>query len=414
MQPLAYRLRPKSLDNYFGQQHIVGFDKPLRKMLQKGQICSMILCGPPGVGKTTLAEIISNELDAEIYKLSAVTAGVKDIRKVVDLAQASNRTSILFLDEIHRFNKAQQDLLLPYIESGLIILIGATTENPYFVINNALLSRVTTFRLKHLDEPEAISVIDKALEADEFLLQQNLIISLGVKQAIYQMSSGDVRMLLNILESIAFTKDINSEVTLEDLKSILPEKYHLIDNQGDYFYDQLSAFHKSVRGTDPDAALFWLVCMIDSGCDPVVILRRMLCIASEDIGNADPRAITLALNAWQSYERLGLPEGMLPISQAATYLASAPKSNAAYLGFKRAKADLKKSASIEVPLHLRNVHPAGVPKSAAYKYPHDYPNAFVDQTYRPDGFEDNYYQPTNRGLEIKIKQKIDNIRAMKK
>ncbi len=414
MQPLAYRLRPKTLDDYFGQLHVIGLNKPLRKMIEKGQICSMILCGPPGVGKTTLAEIISNALDAEIYKLSAVTAGVKDIRKVVDLAQNTAGIAILFLDEIHRFNKAQQDLLLPYIESGLIILIGATTENPYFAINNALLSRVTVFRLKHLNEQEAILVIDKALMSDEYLLAQHLIIPQEVKQAIYQMSSGDVRMLLNILESLAFTKDVDSEITLEDLKSILPEKYHLIDNQGDYFYDQLSAFHKSVRGTDPDATLFWLVSMIDSGCDPAVILRRMLCIASEDIGNADPRAISIALNAWQSYERLGLPEGMLPISQAATYLASAPKSNAAYMGYKLAKADLKNAANIEVPLHLRNVHPAEISKSATYKYPHDYPNAYVNQQYRPEGFNNTYYHPTDRGLEIKIKQKLEYIRSSKK
>lgn len=417
MQPLAYRQRPDSLEYYFGQSHIIAKGRPLYQMLKNHQIASMILFGPPGVGKTTLAEIIAKEIEADFQALSAVTAGVKDIRAVVNSAQKNTeRQTILFLDEIHRFNKAQQDLLLPYVESGLLVLIGATTENPYFSINNALLSRVMVFRLQHLTLEEMVQIIDQAIKTDEILKPLNLSIEQQAKQGLYKLSSGDVRMALNLLESVVLSKNLNEtkQITLEDLKAVMPEKHHLIDNQGDYFYDQLSAFHKSVRGTDPDAALFWLVNMVESGCDPTVILRRMLCIASEDIGNADPRALTVALDAWQSFERLGLPEGNLPLSQAATYLASAPKSNAAYIGYKKAKSHLKQFSSVEVPMHLRNIQPPGIKKQSAYQYPHDYEGGWVAQQYRPQNAEGmTYYEPVARGLESTIKQKLDQLRYHK-
>ena len=416
MQPLAYRVRPKELSEYFGQSQLIGEGKPIRNMLIKQRVCSMIFYGPPGVGKTTLAEIIAHELSANFFSLSAVTAGVKEIRTVVEKAKKNeSQQALLFLDEIHRFNKAQQDLLLPYVESGLLILIGATTENPYFSINNALLSRLSVFRLQHLTESEVLQLIDFVIQKDAFLSSLALQIAEEVKKAIFSLSSGDVRMALNILENVILAKKDNDSdtITLQDLKTLVPEKFHLIDRQGDYFYDQLSAFHKSVRGTDPDAALFWLVNMVESGCDPSVILRRMLCIASEDIGNADPRAITIALDAWQSFERLGLPEGLLPISQAVTYLAAAPKSNAAYMAYKNAKAHLKKLSNVEVPMHLRNVNPPGLPKAKAYLYPHNYDNAYVKQDYRNPDVTKQYYYPTNRGLEIKIKQKLEQIQQLK-
>jgi len=414
MQPLAYRQKPKKLDYYFGQSHLVGTGKPVRRMIENKQICSMILYGPPGIGKTTLAEIIAQEIDAVFHSLSAVTSGVKDIRSVVDDAKKNiDQQTILFLDEIHRFNKSQQDLLLPYVESGLLVLIGATTENPYFAINNALLSRTAVFKLNHLSIDDAVKVINHAIDSDILLIDMEINILDEVKQAIFDLSSGDARKILNILESLVIAKGYSGsiEITLADLKEIMPEKFHLIDNKGDYFYDQLSAFHKSVRGTDPDAALFWLANMIESGCDPVVILRRMLCIASEDIGNADPRAMTIALDAWQSFERLGFPEGILPLSQAATYFASAPKSNAAYMGYKLAKNHIKQLSSIEVPLHLRNIKPAGIPKGEVYKYPHDYPGAYVKQDYRSPELTEKYYHPVNRGLEIKIKHKLDQLHS---
>lgn len=419
LSPLAYRVRPVTLQEYVGQKHLLGTGKPLTTILSSGAIFSMLLYGPPGTGKTTLAHIIANESNSHIEALSAVTSGVKDIRKVVDIAEkkleVEQKNTILFLDEIHRYNKAQQDVLLPYLESGLLTLIGATTENPFFSMNNALLSRVTVFRLESLLKEDIEILLLNTCEKDEVLKEADIIIESKALESIYHLSGGDCRIALNLLESAFYsTERCDSKITITktSISNIAGNNAHKIDKGSDFFYDQLSAFHKSIRGSSPDAAVFWMANMIESGCDPFVLARRMLCIASEDIGNADPRALSVALDAWQALERLGLPEGTLPLSQAATYLASAPKSNAAYLSYKKARQDLKNHTQVEVPLHLRNIVPPGISRKESYKYPHDYDHAFVVQQYLPDGVSGEYYQPNSRGLETKIKQKLDSLASV--
>ena len=410
--PLAFRRRPRTIADYFGQQHLLGQGRPLANMLKSGRITSMVLFGPPGVGKTALAEMIANMVQARWEALSAVSAGVNDVRAAVEKAREEpEATTILFLDEIHRFNKAQQDILLPHIESGLLTLIGATTENPHFALNNALLSRMVTFRLTPLDQQAISAIIEAAVQADSYLAGLSITLADGVKEAIYQLSGGDARVALNMLEGLVMMKDPERDiiVTRDDVIELVPEKRHLIDNQGDYFYDQLSAFHKSVRGTDPDAALFWLVNMVESGCDPAVLLRRMQCIASEDIGNADPRALSVALDAWQSYERLGMPEGILPLAQAATYLAAAPKSNAAYRAYQYARTHIRELSHIEVPMHLRQVTPPGTKKKQRYQYPHDFEGGYVAQHYRDPAYARRYYYPVARGLEETIRKKLARL-----
>ena len=413
--PLAYRVRPQNLSEYIGQKHLLGEGKPISTLVSEQTLFSILLYGPPGTGKTSLAHLVAKACDCHIEVLSAVSSGVKEIRNVVKVAeekQEAGQSTILFLDEIHRYNKAQQDVLLPYLESGLLTLIGATTENPFFSMNNALLSRVTVFRLNALSEADIQTVIAGACQNDEVLKTYQIEIEAEALQSIYHISEGDCRMALGVLESAFYVSNKENNqvnITQKNIESIAGENLHRMDRGGDLFYDQLSAFHKSIRGTSPDAAIFWMANMIESGCDPFVLARRMLCIASEDIGNADPRALTVALDAWQALERLGLPEGILPLSQAVTYLASAPKSNAAYLSYKHAKADLKNHTHVDVPLHLRNVMPPGLSKKENYKYSHDYENAYVKQQYLPDGVKGGYYLPNERGLEIKIKKKLSML-----
>ena len=417
--PLAYRMRPIKIQDYLGQQHLLGEKQILSRMLQAKRIVSMLFYGDPGVGKTTLAKLLARSLDYCFVELSAVTSGVKDIKGVVEQAKVQNKQkTVLFLDEIHRFNKTQQDALLPHVESGLITLIGATTENPFFAINNALLSRLTVLRLKPLQQHDIELLIEQAISQDEELQKYQITFEKDLKVQIFHISEGDCRKALNLLET-AFMVSVNEEdksahIDMAILKVSAGEYAHKIDRGGDCFYDQLSAFHKSVRGSDPDAAIFWLANMIESGSDPLVIARRMLCIASEDIGNADPRALTIALDAWQSYERLGLPEGRLPLIQAAIYLAVAPKSNASYMAYKAVFSDLKNYTDVSVPLHLRNTKPAGQKAGEAYKYPHDYHNAWVKQQYLPTSIDAKYYKPTARGLESKISAKLQQLSALNK
>ncbi|WP_100551487.1 replication-associated recombination protein A [Caedibacter taeniospiralis] len=419
--PLAYRMRPKSIKDYVGQKHLLAEQKVLARMLDKSHIVSMILYGDPGVGKTTLAKVLAHELSCQFIELSAVSAGVKDIKLAVESAKAHfiehQQSTILFLDEIHRFNKAQQDALLPHVESGDLILIGATTENPFFSVNNALLSRLTVLRLKPLSLEDIRELLQYVLIHDEVLSQYDLSLPTAVIEKIYHYAKGDCRQALNVLEMLFLMADLTQptqpvELGEELLTIALTENAHKLDKEGDYFYDQLSAFHKSVRGSDPDAAIFWLANMIESGADPLVIARRMLCIASEDIGNADPRALTLALDAWQCYERLGLPEGRLPLIQAAIYLACAPKSNASYMAYKNVFSDLKRYVDVSVPLHLRNIKPAGELTGQSYQYPHDFAEGYVKQRYLPVGVDQQYYYPTDRGLEAKIGQKISYLKSM--
>lgn len=415
--PLAYRIRPHTLSDYIGQTHILGKGKMLYNMLSSKQIVSMVLCGEAGVGKTTLAQIIANTTQCHFVSLSAISAGVKDIKDVINIAKdkqaQKQQGTVLFIDEIHRFNKLQQDRLLPDVESGLIVLIGATTENPFFTINNALLSRLTILHLKPLTQSEIKQIVMRAIEHDQYLSELSIQVPDPVIQDLYHYSQGDSRKALNLLESMVMISDASKGkvvLTPTILQNVVGEYGHKMDNHGDYFYDQLSAFHKSIRGSNPDAAIFWLVNMIESGIDPIVIARIMLCIASEDIGNADPKALTIALDAWQAYERLGLPEGKLPLSQAAIYLASVPKSNACYLAYKNASSDLMQHISIEVPLHLRNIQPAGEKQGGHYCYPHDYPGAYVKQQYLPDHINNQYYFPTEYGLESRIKEHLEKLK----
>lgn len=424
-QPLATRMRPSTLSEFFGQEHLVGEKRPLRKAIENKHLHSMILWGPAGSGKTTLARLLADSTQAHIEKISAVLAGVKDIRTVIDRAheirQSKNQDTILFVDEVHRFNKAQQDAFLPYVEDGTLILIGATTENPSFELNNALLSRTRVYVLKRLEEKDILQVINHALKDEERGLgKKNLHISEEIKQQIAQFADGDARQALNILEILsdfAIEKNGKAIVNEEMLKQVLTGNVRRFDKQNDLFYEQISALHKAVRGSDPDASLYWFARMIDGGCDPEYIARRAVRMAAEDIGNADPNALHLALAAWDTYQRLGSPEGELAIAQAIVYLACAAKSNAVYTAFAAAKADVEKYGSLDVPMHIRNA-PTGLMKKLGYgkhyRYAHDEPEAYAaDETYFPEKMgEKQYYFPVDRGLEIKIKEKLEHLRKL--
>jgi len=423
IEPLAERLRPQQLKDFSGQQHLLMPGKPLYEAIESGQLHSLILWGPPGVGKTTLARIIAHQADANFIALSAVLAGVKDIRLVVEAAKKNRaeqqQNTILFVDEVHRFNKSQQDAFLPHVEAGVFTFIGATTENPSFSLNNALLSRARVYTLKGLQEKDLAAIIDKALSDDLLGFSAEFSIMDEARQVLINAADSDARRALNYLEiSVGLTRSTQqTQITLATVEEVVKDGLRRFDNHGEDFYNQISALHKSVRGSDPDAAIYWLRRMLDGGCDPLYVARRIVRIASEDIGNADPRALQIAINAWEAQERLGHPEGALALAQAVSYLACAAKSNAVYKAFNTVGAVIKSTGSLEVPYHLRNA-PTKLMKDEGYhqgyRYAHDEPNAFAaGETYLPDALAaQQYYEPVERGLEIKISDKLRRLRQL--
>lgn len=411
--PLAQRMRPRNFDEFIGQEEAVGKGKYLRKMIERDQLPSMILYGPPGTGKTTLAQMIAGLTNSHFKKLNAVSSGIGDIRKIVDEAAEQRRffgkRTIIFIDEIHRFNKSQQDVLLPYVEDGRLILIGATTENPYFEVNHALLSRVRIVRLYLLSDGEIIAIMKQALEDKERGLgKKNIKCDDEVLEAIAQISAGDGRMALNMLEHGAAMTEDNGTITMELLRTLVGEKLQSYDKNGDNHYDTVSAFIKSMRGSDPDAALHYLARMLAAGENVNFIARRIAICAAEDVGNADPFALVLAMSAVQAVQFLGMPEARIPLAEAVTYIASAPKSNAAYLAIDEALSEVRSKNCGTVPMHLRDAHYKGASKlghGLDYKYAHDYPYHFVHQQYFPDKMEERvYYHPTENGREARMKE----------
>jgi len=424
VRPLAARMRPETLDDYYGQGHLLSPEKPLYRAIIEGRCHSLILWGPPGVGKTTLAEIIAHHANANLIRISAVSAGVKEIRQSVQDAKnhlASNgQRTLLFVDEVHRFNKSQQDAFLPHIEDGTFIFVGATTENPSFALNNAILSRARVYVLKSLTEQDLSEVLEQALSSDKGLGKQSFDIPDNAKKALCLAADGDARKLLNLLEQaadLAIEKDDVSLIDKSVLEQILPSHIAKYDNGGDEYYDLISAFHKSVRGSAPDAALYWYCRILAGGGDALYVARRLLAIATEDIGNADPRAMQVALNAWDIYQRVGPGEGERAIAQATLYLASAAKSNAVYTAFNQAKQQASELPSFPVPEHLRNA-PTELMKDlgygSEYRYAHDESGAFsAGENYFPEALKDTqYYHPVDRGLEKKIKEKLDYLTAL--
>lgn len=417
-QPLAARMRPTRLEDYVGQQHLLAPGKPLREAIDAGHLHSMILWGPPGVGKTTLARMMAGASDARFIAISAVLSGVKEIRASVDEAQLHKQMgekTVLFVDEVHRFNKSQQDAFLPYVEDGTVIFIGATTENPSFELNNALLSRARVYVLRSLEEDDLLQLLEQALHDEKRGLGSRALKAgeTSLRQ-IARAADGDARRALNILE-IAADLSEDGEISEAVVSESLLGNARRFDKQGEYFYDQISALHKSVRGSNPDGALYWLARMLDGGCDPLYVARRVVRMASEDIGNADPRALPLCLNAWDVQERLGSPEGELAIAQAVAYLAAAPKSNAVYSAWNNIRKRVRETGSLEVPLHLRNA-PTKLMKEQGYgveyHYAHDFPDAYVPgESYLPEALaQERYYEPVPRGLEIRIGDKLKSLR----
>ncbi|KUE81419.1 replication-associated recombination protein A [Aeromonas schubertii] len=423
-RPLAARMRPETLEQYIGQRHILGPDKPLHKAIRAGHCHSMILWGPPGTGKTTLAELVARYCSAEVERVSAVTSGIKEVRAAIDKAKENGwrgvRT-ILFVDEVHRFNKSQQDVFLPHIEDGTITFIGATTENPSFELNNALLSRARVYLLKRLEEEDILAMIEQALSDPRGLNDSALTFAPGAKEALARVVDGDGRKALNYLELLADMAEPgeggNKVIDATLLSAVVGEHIARFDNRGDHFYDLISAVHKSIRGSAPDAALYWYARMVSAGCDPLYIARRLLAIASEDVGNADPRAMQVALSAWDCFHRVGPAEGERAIAQAIVYLACAPKSNAVYTAWKAALGDAKSQPDFEVPPHLRNAPTRLMSElgyGAEYRYAHDEPGAYAagEEYFPPELAGRRYYQPSDRGMEIKISQKLDYLRDL--
>ena len=418
-QPLADRMRPQKLDDVFGQSHLLAAGKPLRQAIETNRLHSMLFWGPPGTGKTTIARLIAHYSDAHFLTLSAVLSGVKDIRDAIAQAKQSSGKTVLFVDEVHRFNKSQQDAFLPYIEDGTILFVGATTENPSFELNNALLSRTRTYVLKPISSDEVEKIIRRALDnKEQGLGGLEISIDDDACSLLAKTCDGDARRALTYLEIISDLAEAKN-INLKLIEETVAQGLRRFDKKGDVFYDQISALHKSVRGSDPDAALYWFCRMIDGGCDPIYIARRVVRIAIEDIGIADPRGHELALNGWQTFERLGSPEGELAIAQAIVYLACAAKSNAAYTAFNQAMADARQSGSLEVPKHLRNA-PTKLMEEQGYgenyRYAHDEADGFAaGENYFPDELTGRqYYQPVDRGLEIKIAEKLNYLRSLNK
>lgn len=420
-RPLAARMRPQSLEEFTGQEHILGQDRSLRQAIENGRLHSMVFWGPPGTGKTTLAEILAHNADANLVTLSAVLSGVKDIRAAVEQARKDHeqfaRDTILFVDEVHRFNKSQQDAFLPHIEDGTIIFIGATTENPSFELNNALLSRLRVYVLRSLDRGAIVNIASRALaDSVRGLGHLQLTVEDRAMDMLSMFADGDARRVLNALE-VAADLAVDGVIGVKVIQQVLDNEPRRFDKQGEAFYDQISALHKSVRGSAPDAALYWFVRMIDGGCDPLYIARRVVRMASEDIGNADPRGLRLALDAWEVQQRLGSPEGELAIAQAVIYLACAAKSNAVYTAYNEAVALVRKQGSLEVPVHLRNA-PTELMKELdygkGYRYAHDEPDAYAaGENYFPDDMKPvHFYRPVERGLEQAIAEKLKRLRQL--
>ncbi len=422
--PLAERMRPTSLTDFMGQDHLLGEGKPLRNSIESGNLHSMLFWGPPGTGKTTLARLIASHSNANFIAISAVLSGVKEIRAAIDQAKQAQKlgqSTLLFVDEVHRFNKSQQDAFLPHVEDGTFTFVGATTENPSFELNNALLSRARLYKLKSLDKGALGKIIQHAVGSTESGFEDgDISISADGMEQIINAADGDARRALNILEIVAELTEAESGqkvISTKSIAAVIADGGRRFDKGGDLFYEQISALHKSVRGSNPDASLYWFARMVDGGVDPLYVARRVVRMASEDIGNADPRALQIAVSAWETYERLGSPEGELAIAQAITYLAVAPKSNAVYKAWNSVLADVREGGSAEVPVHLRNA-PTKVMKELgyghAYRYAHDETEAYAaGETYFPDEVgEQRYYHPVDRGMEIRIRERTEYLRSL--